>query len=354
MQLPRLITKTHTEALRPGNYSLLISKCSSPYKSSYPETVEKRLADFLKPSIAKYTVKTATEKNRGFGFLLDNMIWSWKGHVINAILQDVGKTSNNKDDYYDLTKSEKIAYLKYFLETEGALILKLSKMFQKRGGISYSFLKSEIQNIFKDIYESYIDLAPDFRTRIRIKQMFQETQKQMKSKKGTYATGTLPHKIKPHIQALADLGLLVVDKGTEEEIYQSSVIDGLSSLDLLSGKLQDFKTMEDLLTNEEHFSIIAEALNLKSVRYSPRTHKERLQRTFSSGYEGVKNKTTGMADIEALVDWCCTKLLSEQNILITQSEVKEFISGIRQVSPSSIQFHVDGKGRIAYLIMASK
>jgi len=348
---PRFIIKTHTEALRPGNYSILIAKCTSPNKSSYPENVEKRLAEFLDKSVAKYTVLTATKKNRGFGFLLDNIIWSWKGHVINTVLKYIGKCSDDKNTYWELSKIEKIAYLKYFLETEGALILKLSERFTDKEEITYSYLKGEIQKIFEEIYEGYIDIAPDFRARTKIREMFKETQRRMRSKKHVYDPTTLAHKIKPHIQALSDLGLLSIEKQNQEENYRPVIYNGVLPFSVFSEKLTNFKKMEEIFANDGYFSLIAEALNLGSVRYSPKTHKETLRQTFTWGYEVIRDKITGMADIDALIDWCCIKLLSEENVLVTRKDIEEFLNEIRRVNPSSVRYHVDGKGRIAYLIL---
>lgn len=351
MILPRFIIKTHTEALRPGNYSILIAKCTSPDKSSYPENVEKRLSKFLGKTVAKYTVLTATNKNRGFGFLLENMIWSWKGHVINTVLKYIGKCSDDKSTYWKLSKIEKIAYLKYFLETEGALILKLSEMLRDKGAITYFLLKNEIQRIFKEIYEGYIDMAYDFRSRIRIKEMFKEMQRRMKSRENIYDRSTLSHKIKPHIQALSDLGLLSIEKENQEEIYRPVIYNGVSPFIIFFKKLKNFEKMEEVFSNNGYFSLIAEALNLGSIRYSPKAHKEILKQTFTWGYEVMRDKITGMADIEALIDWSCIKLLSEENILVSRKDIEEFLAEMRKDKPSSIRYHADGKGRIAYLIL---
>ncbi|OQX55001.1 MAG: hypothetical protein B5M53_04905 [Candidatus Cloacimonas sp. 4484_209] len=348
---PRFIIKTHTKSLRPGNYSILISKCTSPDRSSYPENVEKRLAEFLEKSVAKYTVLVATKKNRGFGFLLDNMIWSWKGHVINTVLKYIGKSSYDKSAYFELSKIEKIAYLKYFLETEGALILKLAEKFIDRKEITYSYLKNEIQNIFREIYEGYMDIAPDFRSRIKIREQLKETQRRIKSREHTYDQGTLAHKIKPHIQALSDLQLLTIEKENQEEIYKPVIYNGISPFAVFYKKLANFKKMEEIFSNDGYFSLIAEALNLRPIKYSPKMHEKTLRLAFTWGYEVMRNKTTGMADIEALIDWSCIKLLSEENVLITRRDIEEFLNEMRKVNPSSIRYHVDGKGRIAYLIL---
>lgn len=351
MLLPRFIIKTHTGALRPGNYSMLISKCTFPDRSAYPENVERRLAEYIgNKSTAKYTVLVATERNRGFGFLLDNMIWSWKGHVINTVLKYKGKHSDNMEDYLELSKIEKITYLKYFLETEGALILKLAEKFKDREELSYSYLKGEIYHIFEEIYEDYIDIAPDFRSRLRIKEMFKETSRQMKSKNHGYGEGTLAHKIKPHIEALSDLGLLAIDKKNKEEIYRPKSHNGVSPLTIFFKSLGDFRKMEETFLNDGCFPLIARALNLNLTNFSPE-HKERLKQAFSYGYEVMKDKVTGMADIDALIDWCRIKLLSEEDILVNRREIEEFLTEMRKAKPSSVRYHVDGKGRVAYLIL---
>lgn len=356
--LPRFIIKTHTEALRPGNYSILITKCTFPDKGAYPEQVGKKLTEFFPSkrgnkvsSIAKYSILAATSKNRGFGFLLDNMIWSWKGHVINSVLRFIDKHSEDKNIYLELSKIEQIAYLRYFLETEGALILKLAERFRDNEEITYSYLKGDIQKIFEEIYEGYIDIAPDFRYRIRIREMFKETQRRMKSRKHVYDQSTLAHKIKPHIQALSDLGLLSIENQNQNEIYKPTIRNEVSPISVLYEKLSNFKKMEEIFLNEGYCSLIAEVLNLSTIRYSPKTHKEILKQTFTWGYEVMRNKVTGMADIDALVDWSCIKLLSEENILANRKDIEEFLNEMRKVNPLSVRYHVDGKGRIAYLIL---
>ncbi|WP_066060331.1 hypothetical protein [Candidatus Desulfofervidus auxilii] len=342
--------KTHTGALRPGNYSILIAKCTSPDKSYYPEQVEGKLAKFIgSRSIAKYVVLIATTKNRGFGFLLDNMTWSWKGHVINAVLKYLGKFSEDKNVYFNLSQLEKIAYLKYFLETEGALILKFSEKFADKKEITYSHLKNEIQNIFEEIYEGYIDIAPDFRIRMKIKEMFKEMQRRMKNKKHVYDKSTLPHKIKPHLQALCDLGLLEVKNENTEEIYKVVIHNKINPLESLYKELKNFKQLEESIENNNFFPIIGKILGLNPTKYSIKQHEELLKETFLLGYRSMKN-VVGLADISALVDWCCIKLLSEKNILIYPQDVQEFLDKIRKYNPSSIRYHVNGKGRISYII----
>jgi hypothetical protein len=343
---PRFIIKTHTEALRPGNYSILITKCTYPDKGNYQEVVLKRLKEWIKEeSTAKFTILLSTEKNRGFGFLLNNMIWSWKGHVINTVINYLGKNHNNDlASLTELTKLEKICYLRFFLETEGAIFLKLADRFTKTGELSSLYLRDNIQDIFKEIYQEYIDIAPDFRTRIRIKEMFGE----MKSKR-PYDKSTLAHKIKPHIQALADLGLLSVDKKDGEYSYNPINIGKTSTFAIIQNKLNNIQNMESMFSNDDYYPLIAEIYNLTPIPYSE-DQSNLLKDTISFGYNAMRNPVTHMADINALIDWCCIKMLSEHSILVEKSHIESFLNKVRKISPSKIQYHVDGKGRVAYLV----
>ena len=113
---PRLIIKTHSEVSKPGLFSILISKCSYADKSSYPEVVSKRLYELYEENgqpFNKLAAKFVVIMAQRFGFLRENMIWGWRGHVINGVLQYLNKTENeNINLFLELTKLEKIIYLK--------------------------------------------------------------------------------------------------------------------------------------------------------------------------------------------------------------------------------------------------
>lgn len=349
---PRFLIKTHTGALRPGNYSLLIAKCTFPNKGAYPENVARKLSQFLGESVAKYTLVAATAKHRGFGFLMENMIWSSKGHVINAVLKHLGKDSDNVQDYLALSTMEKIAYLRYFLETEGALILALSKRFMEKGALSYAYLKDNIQNIFEEIYESYIDMAPDLRSRVRIKEMLLETKRRKRSVERVYDPGTLPHKIRPHVEALLDLGL-IVEKREPSTYYLPALCGGTTPLAVLWQKLGGFRRMEEVFSNDGYFPLIAEMFNITAIPFLVHMHGDELRRALFYGYSMMRDNVTGMADIDALVHWSCIKLLCDQSILVARRDIQHLLTAMRESDPSSARYHVDGKGRISYLILKS-
>ena len=346
----RFIAKTHTEALRPGNYSILIAKCTYPDQGAYPEQVEKRLTEIISSkSVAKFTVLTATSKNRGFGFLRDNMIWSWKGYVIYTALKFLNKVSiEDPNVFFDLSRLEQVMFLRFFLETEGAMILKLAERAIQTGYIAYSFLKTDIQNIFAEIYNGYLDIAPDFRTRTRLR----ESQNQLKARNEKYGSGTIAHKVKPHLQALVDLGVLELESIDKDEVYRMLDYNNVRPLEKFHEAIGNFSNLEEIVLKDEYYRVIAEAVNLNPVAYTRPIHEDLLKQSLIYGYVEMRNGVTGMADIESLMTWSRIHLLSEEKILASRSDIERFFGEMRREDPSSIRYHVDGKGNIAYMIIS--
>jgi len=243
---------------------------------------------------------------------------------------------------------ERIAYIKYFLETEGALFLKLSQIFRERGHMTYTSLKAEIKKIFVDIVEGYIDIASDLRARMRIRETFRDV---LRQKKG-YDRNTLPHKVKPHIQALSDLGFLSIEVDDQEETYKPTVHGTVSPLCVLGERLESLSKMESVFSNDGYFPVIAAALDIDAAVYSAEPHEEMLRRTLAWGYDVMRAEVTGMADIDALVDWARIKLLSEENILAAREDILDYFSEMRRLNPAAVRYHMDGTGKTAYVILS--
>jgi hypothetical protein len=157
----RLQLKTHYQIAKPGIFSVLLSKCTSPSQSNYQEVISERLANigFKKIALNKESAKFAVAMAQSFGFITSNMFWGWRGHAINILLED---TQREKiDDFLDLTAAEKILFLKYYLEADGATILEICKKLSSKGKISRNELLSTdfIDQIFINIWETYRQLT---------------------------------------------------------------------------------------------------------------------------------------------------------------------------------------------------
>lgn len=350
----RFISKTHTGALRPGNFSVLINRCTYPDRTLARKTVVKRMITALgenSKSIAEFVSLLAGSNNRGFEFVRDNMTWSWKGHVINVVLTYAGKNdASNISNLYELTQIEKVTYVRYFLETEGALILKIAELIKGREGIDYITLSGKIQSLFRSICEDYIDLSYDPMARRKIKTILREMQRQIKSRDGGYDPGTLPHKVIPHLEALIDLGLIDSSKRGDKTIYKSAISRDVLVLEKLVEYLKSAAEMEKVFEEYGYYRVISKMFNLKPLQFD-NSYDSLLRESINYCYGIVSDKLTGIADIDAIVDWCCIKMLSEDNILISKDDVLQYLSKQRNKKPSSIRYHMDGKGNIAYLVL---
>jgi hypothetical protein len=350
---PRFILKTHTEALRPGNYSILISKCTSPFKSNYQDRIEKNLTEYLDKSVARFTVLTATESNRGFNFLTNNMLWTWKAHLISAVLIDSKKSENiDIKIFFSLSKIEQITFFKFYLETEGAIILKISEKMMNNRLLTYNMLKEEIFDMFINIYEDYLEIATELKDRLKIKDSIKQI-KNVGKDKGGYDSSTLGHKIKPHLQALSDLKLISIKRDSSGEWYEPIFYDNENPMNMTINHFPNIKEMEKKISESSDifFVLINDALNLKSRPYSNINDSEILEKIFLFGCKLMQDTSSGLIDIDAIIDWCRIKLLSDYNILVKEKDIREFFEEFSKRYPLGLRFHIDSKGKIGYLIV---
>jgi hypothetical protein len=333
---------------------LLIDKATSPYKSSNPDKVIKKLQEWYKekPSLPKFIVFVSSNKNRGFGFLQESMIWSWKGHVINLLLIHTGKKTilENSETFRGFSLIEKITFLKYYLETDGAFILKLAHLFTQEKSITLNFLKEKILSIFYEILDNYLINAVNFRERSYIKRLREGMNSQLLNKRD-YEETTKTHKIKPHIEALQDLGIIKINRKETNEIYTSQYYGNNSAMYTFYKTCINISNMETLFTNDKYFEIISEIYNLKPQRFSSVLHNQILLDSIFWSYKNIKEETTGLADIEAIFDWCIIKLLADNNVLVYRTDIMNLLSFERKKNPSNIIYNLDGKGNIAYVIL---
>ena len=123
------------------------------------------------------------------------------------------------------------------------------------------------------------------------------------------------------------------------------------ALERLSERLTDIYTLENICRDYAYFQLIVDAFDLKPELYNELKHKSVVRDTIYTGYSIMKEGVTGTASINALIDWTCIKMLAQDNVYITHQDVQLYLDTTRKNDPSSIRYHVDGRGRIAYLIL---
>ncbi|MCL0082434.1 hypothetical protein M1O14_01715 [Dehalococcoidia bacterium] len=347
--MERFLIKTHAQVCMPGVFSLLICKCTHPDRSAYPDIVAKRLAAIYQKQgkAFKAAAKFAVLNALSFGFLRDNMTWDWKGQVLNAVLQKVGKADNEDVESFEITYSllERVTFLRYYLETEGAIILQIMKRVAERGELKKKDLYREIQDIFGEIYDGYSAL----RVNARERRALRDKLRRMKSE--SYDEGTLPHKAIPHIKPLVHLGLLEHHSGNGDETYRPISLGESTTVNVLIEELKDIWFMENRFSAGDYFAVVSRLTSPDVAKYVESIHSALLRSTLASGYRYMKSPVTGIVSFEALLDWCCIEMLTEHKVELSRAQVQSYVDWLYKNRPGSLRFHVDYRGKPAYLIL---
>ena len=374
MNQPRFISGhaiPHYAGSRPGLFSALVKSCTHPTSSAYLDSVaEKLLQQFkgvplvtlaqpgkagdksslrlqgsvikLNPAAAKSVVQMAVK----LGLLNENFFWSWKGHVINIMCE---KEKSQSGSFLELDFAEKIAYLKYYLEADGAMLLTLGEqILENPAGISTKDLFEEpiVDVAFRKIVRSYLEKTGDLgsRTELRHKLVRLEAKR--------YNSNTRRHKILPRLIPLEDLGLLVREMTSGGETFVPAKRDAKIPLKILVSGLRNIETMEQQFMRGEYFAIIANTLcdNVKVLSLDE--HETLLSKEVAYVYVKLQDTGTAVYSLDAIADVACTRLLANCAILASPEQVVELLQRLQKDRPYDVRFHVDRQGRPAYLILS--
>lgn len=321
-----------------------------PNQSNYPEMISARLAkiNFETISLNKESAKFAVAMAQSFGFLTSNMFWDWKGHALNIILEE--NPRNDPKDYLKLTLLEKILYLKYYLEADGATILEFCKRFMPKGNISRNELLSTdfIDRIFIDIWETYRQLTTDLRQKTQLRQNIQE----LRSRHYTFKTRI--HKALAHVEPLVDFDLIERKKENNEILFSRRIINGYAPMDKLVEELKTIEYMELRFAKFQYFRIISDIYTLKPMQYDPQNDSKILREEILRTYLKARTEPSHMAPIMVVTDVVCAKLLVQKGILIERTHIENELERMKSDYSRDIHFHVDMQGKKAFIVLSDR
>jgi hypothetical protein len=361
----------HYAGSRPGLFTALIKLCTHPTSSAYLDSVSQKLLQYFKgvPLVKLgYLGKSTTKSNSRsagsviklnpagarsvvqmavkLGFLNDNFFWSWKGHAINILSKKAG---TQVDSFLELDLAERIAYLKFYLEADGAMILTISEqLLQYPDGVS---LRDLVQNPFVDdafraITKSYLELTSNlgFRTRLRHELLRLEGQ--------SYKDTTRKHKLLPRLIPLEDFGLLARTITDEEEILIPTKINDRVPLRTLASELGNIKLMEFRFAADEYYTIIAKVLCSNARQLSLESHKDILAKEVVKAYTALRGTSVAVYALNTVINVVCVELLASHALVSSPQQVLEFLQQLQKDRPYDVHFHVDRQGRPAYLMLS--
>lgn len=352
----RLLLRVHYQVSRLGVFSLLLTKCTSPQNSNYPETVAKRLlalrsghqddSDFDSFQINRESAKFAVAMAQALGLITQNCVWDWRGLATSRIVRDYSR--NNVDQYLSLIPEERTIYFKYLLESDGAALLEIGRILLSWGPISRSDLLSPqnaiINTAFIQVWEAYRSLTTDMRLRMELATNIKE----QKTKPYTYKT--LVHKAQGHILPMVDLGLLGRAKSETNEVQFTPVpVTNTSCLQNLVNALQDIETMEDRFSQDQYFEIYAETFGIKCQKFATDIHADILMNEIIAVYRELQPYSPSFVSIPAIADVISARMINRERILIQRPDVERALDRAKAEYSRDLHFHVDKGGRRTFL-----
>jgi hypothetical protein len=336
---------------------MIVLKYTDPSRASTDDAVARALQEELairgisgqpgerREAAAKFAVTIA---QRNLKLLRSNTTWDWRGHTLAAILRKAGKgNETDAPGFNQLSLPERVLFAKYFLEADGALLCALTNTIARTGEATRDQLLDQFEDIITRIFDSYEQLATSFREKTQLKNRLREAARRTKG--DSRQRSTIVHKVLPHLQALVDLGLLVMSG--DGSVFRPITYAGSTSIAPLAAYADRLDELEQLF-GDNPYGLISSTYALNSTPISADTHWADLRQAILDAYHVLRDGTTGLAYIPAVVDWCCTVLLSETRELVSPAEVRRAIDLWYERDPTAVRFHVDFGGEKAYLILA--
>jgi hypothetical protein len=276
------------------------------------------------------------------------MFWDWKGHALNIIVKETPR--NKPADYLELTFIEKILYLKYYLEADGATILEICKRLMTKGIITRQELLSTdfIDRTFINIWETYRQLTTDLRQKVKLKENIQ------KLRTDPYTFKTRIHKALAHIEPLVDFDFLERKEEKNEILFIRKNGNVSPPLDRLVQELNNIQNMELRFNKFQHFEIISNIYSLKPIRYNSQIHSKLLRMEIITNYLKARTEPSRMASIALISDVVSAKLLGEKGILIEQPQIEKELERLKSEYLPDVHFHVDMRGKKAFIVISDR
>ena len=351
---PRVILKTHSGVRRPGIFSVLVARCTSATHPVDQGNLTKRLAAEFE-HVSRDSLKGATFGERGaafhaiwmakpeqLGFLTSNLFWSWKGYVIRSLAPCDSDVETSA--FLDLSPAEKIVYLKYYLEGDGAILISLARELVSREVLTEDDLVQTdlLERCLQGIWQEYLDLSTNISDRVRLRH------KLLRQK---YDKSTRRHKTYPHLIPLEDMGLVTRERVNGRDVFCPATSDGMTPLQIMVEAFQTIRELEDSIDRSEHCSILSCMLFPSQRRFSQQQDLAILMRTVMEIYRVLRSNGIAIHPIDAITDICYAQMLYRQQILVTRRDIDGALADLQTRHPKEVRFHVDRLGRPAYIVV---
>ena len=347
---PRLVIKTHKRIDRFGYFSLLVARCLPDVYPTDSRAVAGRLIELLEGTRdgIKVAAKFAVFMAQRFGFLSDDMRRPWRGVVLAGMQSYLNREdSTDPSVYFDLASIEKLLYCKYLFEADGAVVLGVAERIARDGEVRLSEMRATIDETFRSIYRTYKELEPMLHLRVRLQERLRRVQA------GQYDQAEVDHKIMPHLGFMEDLGLVgrKAAADADEVIWTGNRINEVGAHQVILREIPNIEALERII--EEGRSMISSAtvLGLRFRGYNRDGDKAILESVVLDCYRRMRDRTTGMLQMEALCDLAGAIMMIEHAIAVAGQDIERTLLAYQKNHPYTLSFQVGFGGKDTLVVI---
>lgn len=265
---PRILLRTHYQADEPRTIIASVTECTNARDSRHEDTIAAALVRWARENgqiisipAAVYAVGNA----RSLAFLNGSNRWTATGlalgyiHTVFPALKGIqGLTLRPQEEYL---------YLKYYMASGGALLLKFGQWLIRQGRTTDEELRtgSVIEELVIEALDDYLTIAVDIRDRTTIRR------ERDRLSRSTYASSTKRHKRYPLIKTMERLGLL---EAAEVDGNRSTMSqDASGRLFSLLREIPDIRSLERLAREDMLSTVVGKVLSQAKADASLHTPK---------------------------------------------------------------------------------
>lgn len=338
---PRILKRTHYQVNEPAYMEFVVRECTHPTKSAYKESVSKRLQDRLPKrwALNRAAAAYAVDMAAGLGLIGDNYSWTQLG-----ILIAVGSDADLSDpgSFEVLSGSRRLAMCRVLLEGDGAAIWYLLRIAAERGSIrpGGEAANDMAADMYIGIVREYLELTSSIQGRMALRAELKRLQSDR------YSGNTGRHKLLFHVNSLHRLGFFAREDDSSLEYTLSEL--GLRATETLLDRVPTIAALERIVQRQELMTLTTEVLAGPSKEITE--PEGEYSRMLTAAYGEVISLGLSLAPVALLLDLVELRL-AEAGTRVPRTAALDELMALREKHPRKIRFHVDRKGRPAYVIM---
>jgi hypothetical protein len=340
---PRIILRTHYQADEPRVIIATVTHCSSATDSRHEDAVAAGLMKWARANQftlslpgAMYAVGNA----RTLGLLNDAHRWTAGGLSFGylhatcpAAVGPVGLT---------LAVPEQRLYFKLYLQHGGALLVKFARWLLERRQVSDDELRtgSVIEQLLIEGLDEYLTIVTDIRDRTAIRR------ERERISRSDYASSTKRHKRYPLLRTMRRLGLISDTNPNDASVIAPDPEGRLAALNRL---VPDVTTLERFAKEDNLYAVVEGV-------YGTSAAKEGSATTLVGGaYSyamGLGLQACPLAYLDDVV--FATSVGKTRKGGGAPGPAEELLEPLHRDRPSEVRFHVDRRGRRAFVLVTGE